>query len=252
MQLIEPSARIVSIPEYEHALNTVEAAIRVCKKSHISLDIQSKENLIRKVIEAGHLSTVEHVSVTVHLVTGRGTTHELVRHRIASFSQESSRFCLYSNDKFGSEISAIRPYWFSRKEWEIYLAHVQNGVTDFSVNGDISYLQPIDNWYKSIVQAEHAYMQLTTVNQKLIDPDCNDLLLPAQAARGILPTDLKTEIIMTANIRQWRHVFNLRVLGITGIPHPDIKLLLEPLLTKFKEQLPVFFEDMTLPSHGKT
>lgn len=238
MKLVEPSYMILSIPDYAHALDVVEAAIRVCKKSPVSTDIGVKEDLVRRIINAGHLSTLEHQSITVHFVTGRGTTHELVRHRIASYSQESSRFCNYSDDKFGEEISVIRPYWFSREEWNEYRKR-QDSLEGYTPNIPVERLDQLSRWEYSIECAQSAYLALIDKeNVKEVPP------LPAQAARGVLPTDLKTEIIMSANIRQWRYIFELRVLGKTGNPHPDMKLLLKPLLQELQTRLPVFFEEL--------
>ena len=133
-----------------------------------------------------------HLYTTMLFVTDRGVTHEMVRHRVASYTQESTRYCNYSNDKFGSELTFIEPATF--KDWE--------------VGQQIQYTQ-------SLEYAERAYMGLT-----------NSGLL-AQFARGVLPTDVCTTIAMTANHEEWEHFFDLRSRGITGAPHPNMKKVAE-------------------------
>jgi len=229
MKLIEPSAEIVYCPPYDSTTSIVEKAIRTCYKSTEAEHLVEREKLIRERIKEGHLSTLEHVSMTVRLITGRGTANELVRHRMASYSQESTRYCNYGRDRFSNEISVIRPFWLRRDKYEKYL---QRGTVEEGCD-------KIFKWMESIQIAEARYLELTRIDG-----------VPAQQARGILPLDLKTEIIMTANFREWRHVFELRVLGTTGSPHPDIRLLLEPLLADLQEHQPVFFQDLIIPRDG--
>jgi thymidylate synthase (FAD) len=247
MQLIEPSYKIIYCPQYQQALDIVETAIRLCKKSKESLDKEDQERLIRSIIKMGHLSTLEHVSITAHLVTGRSTTHELVRHRLASYTQESTRFCNYSGDKHNNEIQVIRPCWFTRVDWDWYLANRDNlsaSITRDNI-ADKELIYAIERWHQCMIDCEHAYLTLTKEGEY-------NKQLHAQYARGVLPTDLKTEIIVSANIREWRHIFSLRVIGTTGPPHPDInKELLHPLFVDLCEKLPVFFRDLIPDNAGK-
>lgn len=129
-----------------------------------------------------------HVYTSFLFVTDRGVTHEMVRHRIASYTQESTRYCNYSNDKFGREISCIIPADY--ESWD--------SLCKFE-------------YTKALEKAESAYMYM-------INNGCT-----AQQARGVLPTNLSTTIVMTANHAEWEHFFDLRSRGKTGAPHPNMK-----------------------------
>lgn len=208
MRVIEPYAIIDSACSYGSALCRVEAAARTCYKSELSDNEADAERFIRSVIKRGHESVLEHFSVTVRFVCDRGVSHELVRHRLASYAQESTRFCNYSSGKFGNEIAVIKPH------------DLKAGTVPYAV------------WEHACKEAEKAYMQLINSGIK------------PETARSVLPTSLKTEVVMTANLREWRHFLKLRSVGVTGKPHPDMKLLADDLLRQFKERLPVFFEDI--------
>lgn len=208
MKILEPYAQIESAPKYHEALAAVEFAARTCYKSELSDNIADAERFIRSVIKRGHESVLEHFSVTVRFICDRGVSHELVRHRIASFAQESSRFCNYANGKFGSEITVIKPHDLPERGIPYYL------------------------WLEACRNAEETYNRLVNSGVK------------PETARSVLPTSLKTEVVMTANLREWRHFLKLRSVGVTGKPHPDMKLLADDLLRQFKERLPVFFEDI--------
>lgn len=146
--------------------------------------------------ELGH-----HLYTTILFTTDRGVTHEMVRHRPASFSQESTRYCNYSQDKFGNELTFICPATFD--EWT---------------------QEQQDIYCNSLSIAEKHYLEL--VAQQGLRP---------QFARGILPTDVKTQIAMTANHNEWQHFFNLRLFGTTGNPHPNMKRVAEIAYKKYKE-----------------
>ena len=208
MKILEPYAQIESAPKYREALAAVEFAARTCYKSELSSNAADAERFIRSVIKRGHESVLEHYSVTVRFICDRGVSHELVRHRLASISQESSRFCNYSSGKFGNEIAVIKPH------------DIEAGTVPYVV------------WKLACKEAERVYLHLLACGIK------------PETARSVLPTSLKTEVVMTANLREWRHFLKLRSVGVTGKPHPDMKLLADDLLRQFKERLPVFFEDI--------
>lgn len=130
-----------------------------------------------------------HLYTTFRFICDRGVSHEMVRHRPASFAQESTRYCNYSKEKFGKEITCVKPAFYD-SEWTDYQKSI---------------------YENAMRQAEASYFMLI------------DSGLPAQKARGVLPTDLKTEVIMTANDREWKHFFDLRAVGTTGAPHPNMK-----------------------------
>ena len=148
--------------------------------------------------------------VTVRFTTDRGVSHEFVRHRVFSFAQESTRYCNYSKDKFGNELTFIIPSWMNLKEGH-YNSYEVEGM-----KGDIL------SFMTSLMWASEEYMQLLNLHK-----------LTPQQARQVLPNALKTELVMTGFIADWQHFFDLRARGTTGAPHPDAKALAEPLMQEF-------------------
>ena len=191
-------------------LKKIERVARVCYKSEASVKEHSAERMIKQLIKNGHEAMLEHYSFSVLFTTDRGVSHELVRHRIASFAQESSRFCNYSHDKFGNEISVIKPFYLAND----YYAY--------------------SNWEKACQESERQYFEMLRLG-------CTP-----QEARAVLPNSLKTEIVVTANLREWRHILKLRAAGTTGKPHPQMKEIMVPLLAELKELIPVVFDDITV------
>ncbi len=186
-------------------LELIEIAGRTCYKSEKKITPDSSEKFVRALIKNGHESVIEHASASVKFVTNRGVTHELVRHRLCSFSQESTRYVRY-----GGEIEFISPVWFS-------------------VAADNLAAQDI--WKSAMNNAEKNYLKLLKYGWR-----------PEQA-REVLPNSLKAEIIVTANLREWRHVFKLRV---SKAAHPQIKELLNSCLMGFQKTIPVLFDGIGL------
>ena len=149
---------------------------------------------------------LEHEKITVSIICDRGVTHELVRHRIASYSQESTRYCNYTNEKFGSELTFIKPCFWAE--------------------GDPNYRI----WEEQMRQAEQAYNALIAAGAS------------PQEARSVLPNSLKTEIVVTMNLREWRHFFRLRT---APAAHPQMREMAELLLEAFRNGVPVIFDDLT-------
>lgn len=147
--------------------------------------------------------------ITVRFTTDRGVSHEFVRHRVFSFAQESTRYCNYSKDKFGNELSFIIPSWMDSEEKTI------DTTKGFGVN-------PGEEFFAFLGKAERNYFTLLKSGWT------------PQQARQILPNALKTELVMTGFISDWKHFFDLRAIGTTGTPHPDAKILAEPLMKEFK------------------
>ena len=197
-------------------LKHIERVARTCYKSETAITEQSSANMVRRLIANRHLAMLEHFSLSVKFITDRGVSHEIVRHRIASYAQESTRYCNYGSDKFNNEITVISP-----------LSAMELKVPDSTDIGEW-----YDLWVEAICDAEKKYL-------RLIELGC-----PPEIARGVLPTSLKTEIVVTMNLREWRHFFELRVLGTTGKPHPQIYELAKPLLFKLNDYIPVVFEDL--------
>ena len=208
MTIIDPSFTwLGNAPDGDQMLANIAAAGRVCYQSESKSDDAA---FVRKRIKQGHESILEHEKISVRIICDRGVSHELVRHRIASYSQESTRYCNYSKGKFGSELTFIRPYWDDR-----------------SISAEMIRLRAC--WQEACLNAEWSY-------KKLIDAGCTP-----EAARAVLPNCLKTEIVMTANLREWRHFFKLRC---APAAHPDMRIVANMLLTAFKDVVPVVFDDI--------
>lgn len=208
MKIIEPSYEImtpISKGGVEE-LKLIEKIGRVCYKSEDRITEDSAKEFVHMLIARGHEAMIEHVSVSVKFIVDRGISHELVRHRIASFAQESTRYCNYSKDKFGNELTFIRPVFLEVDS------------------------VPYNRWAFDCRKAEKIYLDL--INQEGLTP---------QEARAVLPNSLKTEIVVTMNLREWRHFFKLR---IPKSAHPQMRQVTIPLLAEMQERLPVFFDDI--------
>ncbi|MBU1067443.1 FAD-dependent thymidylate synthase [Patescibacteria group bacterium] len=228
MKIIKPSYEILTDIDPKKIMANIERAGRTCYKSEdkiktewvkIGKNLQkfstgdvhyipalskkntSAEPFIRGIIKSGHHSVLEHESISVRFICDRGVSHELVRHRLASFSQESTRYCNYSVDG----LTFIRPLFWDENSEEYY------------------------QWAYAMKVASQTYMRLLQLGAR-----------PEQA-RAVLPNSLKTEIVMTANIRGWRHVFTLRC---TKAAHPQMREIMMPLLEELAIKLPVLFGDV--------
>lgn len=206
MKIINASYRIET-PTYsgEKLLKSIEQAGRTCYKSEDRITDESAEAFVRMLIKRGHESVLEHASITVRFVCDRGVSHEIVRHRIASFSQESTRYCNYSGDRFRNEITFIKPCF------------LEEGTGGYKL------------WKQAMFVAEKEYFDL-------LKWGCTP-----QEARSVLPNSTKTEIIMTANLREWRHFLKLRT---AKAAHPQMRELTVPLLKELQEWIPVIFDDI--------
>ena len=205
MKIIEPSVELVNAPSYETLLSTVEQAGRVCYKSEDKIADGSAEGFISGIIKRGHEAVLEHGSITVRFICDRGVSHEIVRHRLAAYCQESTRYCNYSQEKFGTEVTFIRPLFFDK------------GTPAFRM------------WEGAMERCETAYFDLL-----------NEGYGP-QEARSVLPNSLKTEVVMTADLREWRHFLRLR----TGkAAHPQMRQVALMLLEQLREAYQIFFADV--------
>lgn len=205
MRIIEPIVFIESNITQEQAMDIIERAGRVCYKSEGRISNGSSEKFIRGIIKRGHESVIEHVSITVRVICDRGVTHEIVRHRIASYSQESTRYCNYATDKFSNEITVIKPLFW------------KEGTKEY------------ETWKQGMENCEEAYFRLIHLGAS------------PQEARSVLPNSLKTEIYMTMNFREWRHFFALRC---SSAAHPQMHQVANMILNQFKERYPLFVEDI--------
>ena len=216
MRIIEPSFNILTEIDGNKILKDLERAGRTCYQSQDNITDESAKKFISLIIKNKHYTILEHCSVSVKIICDRGISHELVRHRLASFSQSSTRYCNYSKGKFDNEITVID----LATGFKYDLADEKDKIK-YSI------------WGKAMCQAEEYYMQMIKAGAK------------PEEARSVLPNSLKTEIIMTANLREWIHIFNLRAIGTTGKPHPQIMEIMIPLLRKFQELIPVVFDNLT-------
>ena len=207
MRFVEPSFEILDILDGCDLIRRIEFAGRTCYKSEAIISENSAEAFVRKIIMNGHESVLEHEKITVKVICDRGVSHEIVRHRIASYSQESTRYCNYANDKFGSELTFILPLFWKDKK----------------------HMDEMNAWKGAMESAERCYLSLISMGAK------------AEEARSVLPNSLKTEIVITMNLREWRHFFRLR----TSIhAHPQMRQIAMELLKEFKRRVPVVFEDI--------
>ncbi|MGO9014288.1 MAG: FAD-dependent thymidylate synthase [Dissulfurispiraceae bacterium] len=222
MKIVEQSWHFEEDVDGIAILKKIEAAGRTCYKSEDKSTDDSAIKFVSGVIKAGHHSVIEHHNITVKIITDRGVTHEIVRHRIASYSQESTRYCNYSHDKFGNEITVILPVWF------IGITEGNLTRTDEDQDGLKRHAQ-YALWKSTCEQIEKAYFGLLKAGQS------------PQEARAVLPNSLKTELVMTANLREWRHFFKLRA---SLRAHPQIRFLAMDMLKGFQEKIPVVFDNL--------
>ena len=209
MRIIEPSYEILTdISEGGiKELQNIEKIGRVCYKSeyNITEDLESAKKFVKMLIGRGHEAMIEHSSLSVKFTVDRGVSHELVRHRIASFAQESTRYCNYSKDKFDNGITFIKPFFFGEDT------------------------QNYKEWVHAMGMAQKSYLQML-----------KDGATP-QEARSVLPNSTKTEITITANYREWRNFFKLRT---AKAAHPQMTQVTRPLLKELKTRLPIIFDDI--------
>jgi len=186
-------------------LQHLELCGRVCYKSEDKVTDTSADKFLAGIIKRGHEAVIEHYSITVKFICDRGVSHELVRHRLASYCQESTRYCNYSKDGFGNEITVIEPCYLE-KDSPSYVI------------------------WKNLCQcSEYAYLEMLKKGNS------------PQEARAVLPNSLKTEIVMTTNIREWRHFFKLRC---SLAAHPQMREVACELLKEFQSKIPVLFDDI--------
>lgn len=205
MKIIEPSVEILTPIDGKAILKMLEAVGRTCYKSEDKIQEGSAEKFIAGIVKRGHEAVIEHYNITVKFICDRGVTHEIVRHRLASYCQESTRYCNYSSDKFGTEITVIKP------------CYLDEGTESYRM------------WAGLCSLAEAYYFDL-------LNYGCTP-----QEARAVLPNSLKTELVMTANIREFRHFFKLRC---SKAAHPQMREVALMLLKEFKERIPVLFDDI--------
>lgn len=207
MKIIKPYAEILTPVDGVEVLKFIEMVGRKCYKSEDKITDESAYKFVEMLIKRGHEAMIEHYNVSVLFVCDRGVSHEIVRHRIASYAQESTRYCNYSKGKFDEQITIIKPCFFNCND-----------------ENDHYY-----DWEIAMNQAEDRYIELVENGAS------------PQEARSVLPNSLKTELVMTTNLREWRHFFKLRT---AEGAHPQMREIAIPLLNEFKHLIPVVFDDI--------
>ena len=205
MKIIEAGVELVDDFDAATIMKKIERAGRVCYKSEGNITCDSAEKFIRGIIKRGHESVIEHATVSFKIICDRGVTHELVRHRLASYSQESTRFCDYTAGKFGNELTFIKPcFW-------------QDDNENFKL------------WKEAMALVEKNYLALRAKGAR------------PEEARSILPNSLKTEIFVTMNLREWRHFLKLRT---AKAAHPQMREVALKIYSILVEKLPAVFDDI--------
>ena len=205
MKIIKPDVQFITPIDGAVILRRLEECGRVCYKSEGKITDDSAPKFVAGIVKRGHEAVLEHCSFTVKFICDRGVSHELVRHRMASYCQESTRYCNYSKAQFGCEITVIEPGFLT------------GDTTGYAI------------WKQAMADAELAYFSL-------LEWGCTP-----QEARAVLPNSLKTEVVMTANIREWRHFLRLRT---AAGAHPQMREVALILLDKVHRLIPVCFDDI--------
>lgn len=206
MRILDSSVSVEWVESGHEILRRLESHGRTAYKSEDKIGEGSAEKFIEMIIKRPHLSVLEHVAVSVRVICDRGVSHEIVRHRIASYTQESTRYCNYAKGKFGNELTFILPSFLKDKAGAMY-----------------------QEWLVAMRTAERTYLAMIGYGAK------------PQEARSVLPNSLKTEIVMTMNLREWLHFFKLRT---APNAHPDMRVVAGKILGEFNLRIPVIFEEL--------
>lgn len=218
MILSKPSYDIISIYGLlGQPMNLIELAGRTCYKSEEKITPESASKFVQKINKLGHHSVLEHSAMTVRFIIDRGVSHELVRHRLCAFSQESTRYCNYKDG-----VEFIIPPWINLSE----NSNEYDEGTAIRLNPGDSWDDSTFIWTWHMYRSEQAYLELLKLGWS------------PQQARSVLPNSLKTEIVVTANFREWQHIFSLRT---SKAAHPQMREIMLPLLKECAERFPEIF-----------
>lgn len=204
MKIIEPKIEIEKV-DYNQIMKNLERACRTCYRSEDKITAESHKTLLKNCVNRGHESILEHEKITIRMICDIGVYKDLTRHRHASFSIESTRYCNYGKDKFDNEIKFIEPVNIE-KDTDLY-----------------------KEWKKSLEEMEKHYLNMTELGAT---PD---------QMRMILPHSTAAVVTMTANIREWKHILSLRC---TKHAHPAVEQVMIPVLIHFKKNMPEIFENI--------
>lgn len=212
MNILQPSVEFVTPINREAILERVEQVGRTCYKSEDKITAESAPKFVEMLVSRGHEAMIEHINLTIKFITNRGVTHEMVRHRVASYAQESTRYVNYSKDKHGSGINVL-----DIATGFYYDLTNPNDLLKYKV------------WQEAMSNAETSYLTLLKLGAT------------PQEARDVLPISTKTEINMTCNLREWRHFIKLRA---SKYAHPEIRMLAIQVYDEFMKYLPEVFKDL--------
>lgn len=210
--IIKPSIEFIKGNDEEDIIKNIEKIARTCYKSEDLITETSGKKMIKSLISKEHFAMFDHENITYKVICDRGVSHEIVRHRIGAYAQESTRYCNYNSGKFGSEISVI---------------DISSGFNyNLSEEEDIVKLT---EWMNAINDAEKHYNRLIELGAK------------PEEARSVLPNSLKTEIVITYDISEWVHFMKLRYYGTTGKPHPQMKEIANLIRLDMIKRYPFIF-----------
>lgn len=207
MQVIDPYISVEDDLDGDAILKKIEKIGRVCYKSEQRITEDSAKKFIAGLLKSGHESVIEHTNISIRIICDRGVTHEIVRHRIASYSQESTRYCNYSSNQFEGQLTFIRPLYFSNDS-KLYTL-----------------------WVDAMAFAENVYLNMIAQGAT------------PQEARSVLPNSLKTEIVVTMNLREWRHFIRMRT---SNAAHPQMRQVANMILVALKSYIPVVFDEFII------
>lgn len=217
MLITEPKFEILTPIDGIDILKHIEAVGRTCYKSEDKITDDSCVGFVKGIISRGHEAVIEHYNITVRLINDRGVSHEEVRHRIASYAQESTRYCNYGKDKFDGQVTYVNIYGGMMFDPKMKALDAE------------AFCNVYKEWVLACEDAERHYMKML------------ELGATPQIARSVLNNSTKTEICITMNLREWRHFFKLRC---APAAHPQMRQIAIPLLKEFRSRIPVIFDDI--------
>lgn len=205
VKIAAPKVEVLTPLDGDAILKHLELCARNCYKSEDKITEDSARQMVRKLLELGHEAMIEHYNLTVKLTCDMGVYKDLTRHRHVSYAIESTRYCNYSKGKFGNELTVMKP------------CHIKEGTPEYQI------------WLSTMETIEKNYNAMAELGCK---PD---------QLRMLLPHSIKADVIMTANLREWRHIFKLRC---APAAHPTVQEVMKMLLGTLKREIPVIFDDI--------
>lgn len=222
VKVVEQTWHIDGVLDGISMVQKIERIARLCYKSEEKITEHSYLQMVKMLVDNEHWAMIEHGGViTVHITGNRGLSHELVRHRLCSFAQESTRYCDYDSGRFGGQITVVRPLWVLNTVKEL------NRASESGIYTELEEVSKI--WLRSMRYAQKSYNELSFAGYN------------PQSCRGVLPIDVKAEIYVTANLRQWYHILELRT---ATTAHPQIRGIMREILKYFHEEIPFIFDKL--------